>query len=153
MLEVNSNYIMETFNIFIKGETVPVHAVKIHIRAKISVHPFITSALVTMSYERHAPTALPNRKAPLVLLNNQLISPQNLSGCSREYILHLPGIEAQFLRRRQARSPVTTPTTLSGFLAKYYQGNKIKEDCIYEACGTYGGEEKFIHCFPGETQR
>jgi len=126
-------------NIFTKGEVVTVHAVKTHIRVKISVHPFLTSALVTMSEELHAPTALPNRKARPVPLNKQLVSPHSLSGCSREYILHLPGIDAQFLRRRQARSPVTTPTTLSGFLAKYYLGNKIKEDYIDEACGTYGG--------------
>ena len=89
-----------------------------------------------MSDESHAPAALPKRKTPPVPLNNQLASPQSLSGYSREYILHLPGIEAKFLRRRQARSPVTMPTTLSGSLAKYYQGNKIKEDYIDVACGT-----------------
>jgi len=88
-----------------------------------------------MSDELHAPAALPKRKAPPVPLNNQLVSLQSLSGCSREYILHLPGIEEKFFRRRQARSLVTMPTTLSRSLAKYYQGNKIK-DYIDVACGT-----------------
>jgi hypothetical protein len=70
ILQVNSDYLMETLTYLIwHSEVVPVHAVKTHIRAKISAHPFLTSAIVTMSDELHAPNTLPNRKASPLPLN------------------------------------------------------------------------------------
>jgi hypothetical protein len=36
-------------------------------------------------------------------------------------------------------------------LAEYYSGDKIKENEMGGACGTYGEEERYIQGFDGET--
>ena len=36
-------------------------------------------------------------------------------------------------------------------LTKYYVGDQIKKNELTGACGTYGGEDRFIQVFCGET--
>jgi hypothetical protein len=36
-------------------------------------------------------------------------------------------------------------------LTKYFSGDKVKKTEMGRTCGTYGGEERCIQCFSGET--
>ena len=40
---------------------------------------------------------------------------------------------------------------LNDLLAKYFSGDKIKKNGIGGACGTYGGQDRYIQGFGGET--
>ena len=37
------------------------------------------------------------------------------------------------------------------YVTKYYQGNQIKEDGMGRVCGMFGGKDKYIEGFDGET--
>ena len=37
------------------------------------------------------------------------------------------------------------------FPTKYYSGDQIKKNEMGGACGTYGGEERCLHGFAGDT--
>jgi len=44
-------------------------------------------------------------------------------------------------------------TSLTVCALTAYKGDKIEEDVIGRACGTFGGEEKCVQSFGGETSR
>ena len=66
-----------------------------------------------------------------------------------EHSLHLPHISVIFIDVTHVVKILHNVVTF--FLRKYYSSYKIKEGVMGEKCNIYGGKEKCMESFSGET--